>query len=62
MDKIVIIIPVYYSEDYLNRCLNSIYKQDKVDKNIIQVIIINNNSPYLEDNYQKIISFYCKYQ
>lgn len=58
MDKIVIIIPVYYSEDYLNRCLNSIYKQDKVDKNIIQVIIINNNSPHLEDNYQKIISFY----
>lgn len=51
MDKIVIIIPVYYSEDYLNRCLNSIYKQDKVDKNIIQVIIINNNSPHLEDNY-----------
>lgn len=51
---ITIIIPVYNSEKYLNRCIDSIINQTA--KNY-KILIINDGS---KDNSQKIIDDYCK--
>ena len=52
--KVSVIIPVYNSEKYLDRCLNSLVKQSYSD---IEVIIIDNGS---EDNSVNIIKEYSK--
>ena len=41
MSKLSIIIPVYNSEKYLQRCIKSVTKQDPVD---CQVILIDDGS------------------
>lgn len=50
MAKISIIIPVYNSEKYIRRCLNSILNQIFQD---FEIILIDDNS---KDNSLKIIS------
>lgn len=50
MAKISIIIPVYNSEKYIRRCLNSILNQTFHD---FEIILIDDNS---KDNSLKIIS------
>ncbi len=50
MAKISIIIPVYNSEKYIRRCLNSILNQTFQD---FEIILIDDNS---KDNSLKIIS------
>ena len=50
MTKISIIIPVYNSEKYIRRCLNSILNQTFQD---FEIILIDDNS---KDNSLKIIS------
>lgn len=52
--KVSVIIPVYNSEKYLDRCLNSLIKQSYSD---IEVIIIDNGS---KDNSINIIKEYSK--
>ena len=52
MPKISVIIPVYKSEKYLEKCLDSLIKQTLND---IEIIIINDGSP---DNSQEIIDRY----
>ena len=52
--KYSIIVPVYNVEVYLDKCLNSIYKQTY--KNF-EVIVVNDGTP---DNSQKIIDKYVK--
>lgn len=52
MKKISIVIPVYNSEKYLNKCLDSILRQTMQD---YEVIIVNDGS---DDNSQSII---CEY-
>lgn len=53
MPKISVIIPVYNVEDYLEKCLDSVFSQTFDD---FEVIIINDGSP---DNSQAIIDRYC---
>ena len=50
MAKISIIIPIYNSEKYIRRCLNSILNQTFQD---FEIILIDDNS---KDNSLKIIS------
>ena len=50
MAKISIIIPVYNSEKYIRRCLNSILNQTFQD---FEIILIDDNS---KDNSLKMIS------
>ena len=50
MAKISIIIPVYNSEKYIRRCLNSILNQRFQD---FEIILIDDNS---KDNSLKIVS------
>ena len=50
MAKISIIIPVYNSEKYIRRCLNSILNQTFQD---FEIVLIDDNS---KDNSLKIIS------
>ncbi len=50
MARISIIIPVYNSEKYIRRCLNSILNQTFQD---FEIILIDDNS---KDNSLKIIS------
>ena len=50
MARISIIIPVYNSENYIRRCLNSILNQTFQD---FEIILIDDNS---KDNSLKIIS------
>ncbi len=52
MPKISIIIPVYNSEKYLNKCLDSVFRQTFKD---FEIIIVNDGSP---DNSQAIIDSY----
>ena len=53
--KLSIIVPVYKTEQYLRKCLSSIFEQD-VDRSLYEVIIVNDGSP---DNSQKIIDEFC---
>lgn len=52
MPKISVIIPVYNSEKYLNKCLDSVFSQTFDD---FELIIVNDGSP---DNSQDIIDAY----
>ncbi len=52
MPKVSVIIPVYNSEEYLEKCLDSVLGQDVQD---IEIIIVNDGSP---DNSQEIIDRY----
>jgi len=52
--RISIIIPVYNSEPYLSKCLNSVVNQTFKD---IEIIVVNDCSP---DNSEKIINDYLK--
>lgn len=54
MTKISIIIPIYNSETNLDKCLNSIAKQEYAD---MEVLCINDGS---KDNSEQIIKKYCK--
>lgn len=57
--KLSIIVPVYKTEQYLYKCLSSILDQ-KIDKSLYEVIIVNDGSP---DNSQNIIDDFCtKYE
>lgn len=51
--KVSVIVPVYNTEKYLRRCLDSLVNQTLSD---IEIIIINDGSP---DNSQLIIDEYC---
>ena len=56
-DKIItIIIPCYYESKYLDSALSSLAQQTIIDK--INCILINDNSPNTNCNYQDIISKY----
>lgn len=52
--KISVIVPVYNTEKYLSKCLDSILNQTLKD---IEVIVVNDGST---DNSQQIIIDYCK--
>ena len=52
---ISIIIPVYNVEEYISRCLDSVYDQD-IDEDNYEVIIINDGST---DNSMKISKKLC---
>ena len=52
MDKVSIVLPVYNSEDYLDRCIKSIVTQNYDN---IELIIINDGST---DNSWQIIEKY----
>ena len=54
MIKISVIVPVYNTEKYLPKCLDSLVNQTLKD---IEIIIVNDGSP---DNSQKIIDDYVK--
>ena len=54
MAKVSIIVPVYNTEKYLDKCLNSLVNQTLKD---IEIIVVNDESP---DNSQKIIDKYNK--
>lgn len=49
---LTVIIPVYNTEKYLRRCLESIVNQDDIEKCSLKVICINDGST---DGSQKII-------
>ena len=55
MPKISVVVPVYNTAQYLNKCLDSIINQTYQD---IEVIIVNDGST---DNSQKIIDEYSRY-
>ena len=50
MPKVSIIVPVYNTEKYLEKCLNSLVNQSLED---IEIIIVNDGST---DNSEKIIN------
>ena len=52
MKKVSVIVPVYNTEKYLSKCLDSLVKQTLSD---IEIIVVNDESP---DNSQKIIDKY----
>jgi len=52
MPKVSIIVPVYNTERYLDKCLTSLVRQTLDD---IEIIVVNDGSP---DNSQKIIDIY----
>ena len=52
MIKVSVIVPVYNTEKYLRRCLDSLVNQTLED---IEIIIIEDNSP---DNSNKILNEY----
>lgn len=54
MSKVSVVIPVYNSEKYIGKCLDSIMNQTYKD---IEIIVINDGS---KDNSQKIINEYAK--
>jgi len=54
MKKFSIIVPVYNTYDYLDKCLNSLVKQKNV-KNEYEIIIVNDGTP---DNSEEIILKY----
>lgn len=54
MPKISVIVPVYNTEKYLDKCLNSLAKQTLKD---IEILVINDGSP---DNSEEIIKKYEK--
>lgn len=54
MLKISIIVPVYNTEKYLDRCLSSLAEQTLQD---IQIIVINDGST---GNEKEIINQFCK--
>ena len=54
MVKISAIIPVYNSEKYLKRCIDSLLNQTLKE---IEIILINDGST---DNSQVIIDYLCK--
>ena len=53
--KVSVIVPVYNTQDYLRKCLDSLLQQDIDD---YEVIVVNDGSP---DESQKIIDEYKKY-
>lgn len=54
MPKVSVIVPVYNTEKYLNKCFSSLASQTLED---IQIIIINDGST---DDSKKIINEFCK--
>lgn len=54
MKKVSIVVPVYNTEKYLRKCLNSLVGQTLED---IEIIVVNDGSP---DNSQAIIDEYMK--
>ena len=52
MLKVSVIVPVYNTEKYLSKCLDSLVNQTLKD---IEIIIVNDGSP---DNSQKVIDEY----
>ena len=54
---LTVIIPVYNTEKYLRRCLESIVNQDDIEKCSLKVICINDGST---DGSQKIIEEFNK--
>lgn len=52
--ELSIIIPVYYGQDYIGRCLDSVLRQRDADK--YEIIVVNDGS---QDNTQKIITDYA---
>ena len=54
MPKFSIIVPVYNTEKYLEKCLYSVFKQDFKD---YEVVVVNDGST---DNSEKIIETYGK--
>ena len=54
MKKISVIVPVYNSEEYIEKCLDSILNQTYKD---IEILVINDGS---KDNSEKIIKEYVK--
>ena len=52
MLKVSVIVPVYNTEKYLSKCLDSLVYQTLKD---IEIIIVNDGSP---DNSQKVIDEY----
>lgn len=54
--KLSIIIPVYNTEKYLRKCLNSVVAAVDGIENVVEVLIINDGSP---DNSETIITEFC---
>ena len=54
MPKVSIIVPVYNTEKYLNKCLSSLVNQTLDD---IEILVVNDGST---DNSQNIIDEFCK--
>ena len=52
MRKVTLIVPVYNSEDYIGRCLDSILNQTYQN---FEILVVNDGS---KDNSQKIINEY----
>ena len=52
---LTVIIPVYNTEKYLRRCLDSIVNQDNLEKCAIRVICVNDGST---DHSEEIIKEY----
>lgn len=54
MPKVSIIVPVYNTEKYLDKCLNSLVNQTLDD---LQIIVVNDGSI---DNSNQVIDNFCK--
>ena len=52
-----VILPIYNVENYIDKCLNSIYSQ-KIDDELFEVIAVNDGSP---DNSMEIVRKYVEY-
>lgn len=52
MKKVTLIVPVYNSEEYIGKCLESILKQTYQD---FEIMVVNDGS---KDNSQKVINYY----